>query len=473
MDISNPQPITPAGCFGSTGITHQIVVVNNRIFANNFRPMLVEAIGYQDICSGTYFSELNQSGDLIILDATDPALLTEISRIANPDHATRVSVSGDLAVCASEMYGGIMLTRISNSDTVNFLSMTQVPGNPQAAVVQGNYAYIASMHEGLIIMDITDPVNPLTIGQYDTLDRAMDVALFGDYALIADGNAGLSIIDVSDPTKPAFVSTFDTPGFGLQVEISGEYAFLSDREDGLKIFDISYPYHPVLVTTYYIAGGHWCTYLAISGNILCLSAANAKLEFLDVSNPEDPRLMSEYLGSHTMYGAAMDGALALIAYGWYGIEVVDITDIDTPVCVASFDTPSFAYDIAINDNYLFVADYFSLIRFLRPSVSDINEDDEQSLMIPNNIRLYANYPNPFNSSTIIEYYIPSRSDVSLEVFNLLGQSVALLAYDAVEPGLHQIKYKPMWRNHELSSGIYIYSLRVGEKKISRKMIFVK
>ena len=70
--------------------------------------------------------------------------------------------------------------------------------------------------------------------------------------------------------------------------------------------------------------------------------------------------------------------------------------------------------------------------------------------IPEAFALSQNYPNPFNPATTIGYDLPERSEVRLEVFNMLGQRVALLADGQVQPG----SYSVVFNASSLSSGTY-------------------
>jgi hypothetical protein len=67
--------------------------------------------------------------------------------------------------------------------------------------------------------------------------------------------------------------------------------------------------------------------------------------------------------------------------------------------------------------------------------------------------LYQNYPNPFNPSSTIQFGLPTRSIVTLEVFNLLGQKIAVLASGVYEAGNQQVVWKP-----QDATGIYFYRI---------------
>ncbi len=107
----------------------------------------------------------------------------------------------------------------------------------------------------------------------------------------------------------------------------------------------------------------------------------------------------------------------------------------------------------------------------------INSTESPKPLSPLTYALYENYPNPFNPQTTITYALPSASNVTLKIYDLLGQVVAVLKDQASEsPGLKQID----WDAVGLSSGVYICRLEainlpeVGHSFYAvKKMILVK
>ena len=67
-----------------------------------------------------------------------------------------------------------------------------------------------------------------------------------------------------------------------------------------------------------------------------------------------------------------------------------------------------------------------------------------------------NYPNPFNPSTTIEYAVPERSHVVLNVYDTLGQLVSTLVNGEEEAGYHEVKFD----GRALASGAYFYRIQV-------------
>lgn len=95
-----------------------------------------------------------------------------------------------------------------------------------------------------------------------------------------------------------------------------------------------------------------------------------------------------------------------------------------------------------------------------------------SIAPPEHFELFQNYPNPFNPTTTINYQLSSNSNVSLKIFNLLGQEVATLVNSEKLAGYHQEQFDA----HTLASGMYVYQLFLtdeqGNKKVVRKTMVV-
>ena len=89
--------------------------------------------------------------------------------------------------------------------------------------------------------------------------------------------------------------------------------------------------------------------------------------------------------------------------------------------------------------------------------------------IPATFALSQNYPNPFNPTTTLQYSISKSTHVVLEVFNLLGQSVARLVDDVRAPG----SYTSTFDASTLSSGVYLYRLKAGDFVQTLKMVLMK
>ncbi len=101
-------------------------------------------------------------------------------------------------------------------------------------------------------------------------------------------------------------------------------------------------------------------------------------------------------------------------------------------------------------------------------------DEDSRPVIPETYALSVNYPNPFNPATNIEYSIPSRSHVTIEVFNILGQEVRTLVDETRPAGEHRITWDGTDRNGtQVATGVYLYRIEADSYIETRKMLFLK
>jgi hypothetical protein len=103
-------------------------------------------------------------------------------------------------------------------------------------------------------------------------------------------------------------------------------------------------------------------------------------------------------------------------------------------------------------------------------ITDIKDSGQPS----NEYQLINNYPNPFNSTTNIQYTVPgigngNFSPLQLKVYNIYGQEVATLVNEVQRKGIYKISFDAV----ELSSGVYYYKLQSGSYKQVRKMVLLK
>ncbi len=103
------------------------------------------------------------------------------------------------------------------------------------------------------------------------------------------------------------------------------------------------------------------------------------------------------------------------------------------------------------------------------SNESVNRLSVNSVSLPSGYVLEQNYPNPFNPTTTIKFAVSEKANVNLSVFNLLGQKVTEIFNGEVEAGSHEAEFKA----DNLSSGVYIYTLKVNEFTTSRKMTILK
>ena len=103
------------------------------------------------------------------------------------------------------------------------------------------------------------------------------------------------------------------------------------------------------------------------------------------------------------------------------------------------------------------------------SNDNIKKEQITGSSVPTKYELSANYPNPFNPSTSIEYAVPNDGMVTLKVYDVLGREVANLVNEYMPSG----RYKITWDASKMASGIYVYRMTAGKFTTSRKMLLMK
>ncbi len=89
--------------------------------------------------------------------------------------------------------------------------------------------------------------------------------------------------------------------------------------------------------------------------------------------------------------------------------------------------------------------------------------------LPRAFRLAGNFPNPFNASTVIRFELPLTSEVRVEIFDVLGRSVALLESSTLPAGAYTLPWAPQ----NLASGTYICRLHAGAFEAEQKLTLLR
>lgn len=105
----------------------------------------------------------------------------------------------------------------------------------------------------------------------------------------------------------------------------------------------------------------------------------------------------------------------------------------------------------------------------------IVSEEKTNVSLPSNFTLLPNYPNPFNSSTILPFQVPdSISEVTIQIYNTLGQPIRTILMESDQ----LIRQSVVWdgldaAGNPVASGVYIYSLESGSIRLSRKLVLLR
>jgi hypothetical protein len=102
-------------------------------------------------------------------------------------------------------------------------------------------------------------------------------------------------------------------------------------------------------------------------------------------------------------------------------------------------------------------------------LTEITSVKQDGNIIPIKFELSQNYPNPFNPTTQIRYSIQKNEMVTLKVYNVLGQEVAVLVNGQQKAG----SYIADFNASKLASGVYMYKIQAGDFSLTKKMLLLK
>ena len=139
-------------------------------------------------------------------------------------------------------------------------------------------------------------------------------------------------------------------------------------------------------------------------------------------------------------------------------------------------TMAYAYPTGTRINVLFYDELLAGTDFGfygHNSLPVVNIDDHSDLN-PDVFRLAQNFPNPFNPSTTINYSLSVTGYAEVTIHNVLGQRITTLVQNYQSPGVYELQWNGTnERGLQVSTGIYFYTLQVGEYSQTRKMMFIK
>jgi hypothetical protein len=167
----------------------------------------------------------------------------------------------------------------------------------------------------------------------------------------------------------------------------------------------------------------------------------------------------------------------LVVHVQGGILFYDITVPAHPRHMGSFFAGSYSSNghvkISENDGQYFIHGWSRLLKHCQ--YSGINavellflnvEDVEHEI---HTFQLLQNYPNPYNNSTKIKFYLPRAVDVTMELYNILGQKVRTIVRQWLPAGAHEINLQV----DRLASAVYFYRIQAGEFYDVKKMVVLR
>jgi len=238
------------------------------------------------------------------------------------------------------------------SDRENPVKLTRI-GNQQGAFgleLLGDKLYIAGTGDGLFIVDVSEPGNPVVLGSFEMM--ATDVNVDSGYAYVSSGTS-YSIIDVNDPENPEIISTIPGSGRSDHIKVIEDILYLCEANIGLKVYDISDRTHPIFLST--VSGTIGIFDIKSDGSTLYLACHSNGIKVLDITDRSSPRIIGSFNNGGEAYGIHITGDYLLVADLQQGVEVLDISSPGSPSLMASWAS-THPHGVSGDSRYIYLAD---------------------------------------------------------------------------------------------------------------------
>ncbi len=276
-------------------------------------------------------------------------IFKELGHLYTGDYSWDVQVVDNICYIADQGNG---LKIIDVEDPLNPIEIGHFKegmGGPHAIVTDGKTLYMPDWVDGLEILNVTDPTNPQKLGQYRDEGQSYDVALNDDLAYVAHEEWGLLILNISDTTNPVKLGQFHDGGAILRVFFHNNIVYASDLQEGLELINVSDATHPNKIITF----EEYTGVETIINNIAYAGTSDGDgviLNFTDIYNPREISRLSgyEYISKiliidNICYLAAMSD----------GIIVIDIENKMNPKEMGRFTNDEPCMGIFVLDDLIY------------------------------------------------------------------------------------------------------------------------
>lgn len=403
--------------------------------------------------------------------------IVRVGACVTPGSANGVFTQGQYSYIADR--GGLTSIDISIPETPNVTDFLGLEW-PTGVFVIDTLAFLNGALAGpaFAIINISDPANLTRISWIIVPiyggDEPKGIYATDSLAYFADGSAGFLIIDISDLLNPSILCTLDTPGRVIDLFVRDTLAYLADK-DSLLIVNVSNPSNPSIIGHIGIPStGAYDVW--VTGNYAFVTeedgfGGQGKVNMIDISNPTLPTLVKQVSMAATPYGLfVVNDKVYVSADDWWaqgkkkgedkadiegGIRVAYWEEPDSMNLLVSFDTPGRCRDIFVVDSFIYIAawDSFIIYKYISTGIAESDKKVKQTTSF------FITYPNPFSNQTTISFVIPSKSFVSVEIYDAQGRRVKDLAGGYFVPGRYEIIWNGKDNNGiEITSGVYFVKL---------------
>ncbi len=215
------------------------------------------------------------------------------------------------------------------------------------------YGVKSGCPNSLSVISVSNPENPVVIGGGINLSIGSYADIeFSDFYLYIVNSRDLWSIDVHDPVNPVVVDTLKDVQSANGIYIQDDIAFISHLTSGVRVVDISDPYTLSTLGYFDTPGGCWQA--VPKDNTVYVADSYSGLQIFDIADNSNSYMVSTLQTSYMAKAIGARDDFAYIAkYGYYGLDVIDISDVNEPLLTGSyFGQIGRADNISILNNHL-------------------------------------------------------------------------------------------------------------------------
>lgn len=301
------------------------------------------------IINGTSAYVSGASGQFWVIDFSDPDAPVELGAVADGTPRFGMARTGDLVLTAS-LFRGLEIFNVSDPANPVLVGDRDVDADAWSVAVVNDTAFLGT-DAGLFVIDITVPIIPLVIGHVDPGAAIRGIAIDGDRAYLASGDDGMFIVDISDPTAPTMSMQWDIPNNLKLVRTKNDVAFVVG--DGLFGVDTSDPASTEVLSK--VSPPGVVRDIVFTETLAVLAADHAGIVIYDITDVTNPVLLSELALLDEALGVAVEGDLCYASEELGRFVVLDIGDPTSPQLIGASDDLDASGQIVIDQEVAYVA----------------------------------------------------------------------------------------------------------------------
>lgn len=385
--------------------------------------------------------------------------------------------------------------------------------------IRGNYLYLSHYVDGLRVVDLHNPADPVEVGYYDTYPGSGGAfnGAWGVHPYFPSGN-----IVISDINTGLYILRFDSllaggiqgtvtdqftqqPLSGVQVRFVEANKTITTSANGTFNFRTNEGQHTIIISrsAYYTdtvqvqlpAGSNISIDFSLGSALARIGVSEEELNFVvPVNSTADYEFLVTNIGTGGTLNFSINDVEDTTGYWLSAIPNNDatihfifqsddlqwlelshaggsLTSGQSDTITLTVNTNGLINNTTYN-GFLIILSNDPLKETLIVPVNltiGIPTDIDDTPVIPLVNDLKQNYPNPFNPATTINFSIAESGRVSLKVYNILGNEVAVLIQQNLTAGNHSVVFD----GSNFASGIYFYTLKAGNFTQTKKLMLIK